>query len=113
LSGKFINDLGEKLVGDQLGVFSVRDNDAADGGGGTVSVEGVGFFFDILTGSRPRAFCDRFGEHSHEFAVAITCEAGEAGEVSLDGQLGGRLWVIAKNADIVQLHDGGGCVSEK
>jgi len=94
-------------VCDERRVFSVGDDDTANGGGGAIGMEGVGFLFNVLSDARPSTLGDCFGEYRHEFAIAVSGEAREGGEILLNGKLCGRLWIVTEYSDVVDLHGGG------
>lgn len=67
LCEEFVDDLGEKLMGNERGVFMIRDNDAGESFAASVGVECVGLLFDILSLARSCAFGNGLTEECHEF----------------------------------------------
>jgi len=71
LRREFIHDLRKKLVCHQGGILGVRDYDACDALAGAIGVECVCSLFDVLSHPWLGPLRYRFGEHGHEFAVAV------------------------------------------
>lgn len=92
---ELVDDLRQQLVGDQLGILVVADDDTGKALGPPVDVEGVRLLLDVLPRARGHALGHGAGEQGEELADGGALEVRK-GVKGLDGhQLVGWFWVVA------------------
>lgn len=107
LGKELVDDLAEELVSNQGGILVVRNDDSAYTLSATVGMECVVLFLDVLSLSWASSLGDRLCEKGHEFAIVVTSESRIRAELLLGDDFVSGLFFVAKDADIMQLHDGG------